>query len=104
MEEFQSNHPLRYISLFSGIGGFEIGIHKMFPKAVCLGYSEIDPHALAVYQEHYPDHPSLGNVRKIDGKSFRGKVDLLVGGSPCQSLSTAGKLQGLRGKSGLLRE
>ena len=78
---------MRYVSLFSGIGGFERGIHKMFPSAVCAGYSEINPHALKVYQHHYPEHKNLGDVRKIKGRTLK-RIDLLVGGPPCQNLSS----------------
>ncbi|MBD53120.1 MAG: hypothetical protein CL450_07490 [Acidimicrobiaceae bacterium] len=78
---------MRYVSLFSGIGGFERAIHKTFPHATCVGYSEIDPHALKVYQHHYPKHTNLGDVRKIKGRTL-GRVDLLVGGPPCQNLTS----------------
>lgn len=102
MEEYQLEHPLTYISLFSGIGGFEIGINKVFPNAQCLGYSEIDPKAIKVYRSHFPDHPALGDVTRIKGTRFKGKVDLLVGGSPCQDFSSLGSGKGLKGKkSGL---
>jgi DNA-cytosine methyltransferase len=94
----KQNRPFTYISLFSGIGGFELGIHKVFPDAVCLGYSEINPDAIEVYNKHFPNHPALGNINNIDGKFFRGKVDLLVGGSPCQDFSSLGSGKGLKGK------
>jgi DNA-cytosine methyltransferase len=77
---------LRYLSLFSGIGGFEVGIHQAFPTAKCMGYSEIDPDAIKVYQQHFPTHQNLGPVETIDGRKL--KIDLLVGGSPCQDLSS----------------
>jgi site-specific DNA-cytosine methylase len=102
MEEYQSDYPLTYISLFSGIGGFEVGILKIFPNAKCLGYSEILEDAIDVYEEHFPDHPALGDITKIDGEVFRGKVDLLVGGSPCQDFSSLGSGKGLKGKKSSL--
>ena len=105
MEDYQSDYPLTYISLFSGIGGFEVGILKIFPNARCLGYSEIDPYAIKVYEDHFPNHANLGDVKKINGKKYRGKVDLLVGGSPCQNFSNLGDGKGLKGdKSRLLKE
>ena len=96
---------LTYISLFSGIGGFEEGIIAVFPNAKCLGYSEISDAALRVYREHFPDHPALGDITNIDGNLFRGKVDLLVGGSPCQNFSMIGDHKGIKGvKSKLINE
>jgi len=80
---------LRYLSLFSGIGGFEVGIHNVYgDRAKCVGYSEIDKNALKVYQKHFPDHKLLGPVEKVDGREFEG-IDLLVAGSPCQNLSSS---------------
>lgn len=99
---------MNYLSLFSGIGGFEIGIHKIFPDAKCLGYSEIDPSAIKVYESHFPDHKNLGDITQITSEilePLKGKVDLLVGGSPCQNFSRAGDGKGLDGeKSKLLLE
>ena len=102
---------IRYLSLFSGIGGFEVGIQKVFPQAHCVGFSEISPDCIKVYQQHFPNHVNLGPVQQIDGRQL--KIDLLVGGSPCQDLSStnvktrwgkrvAGGLQG--NKSGLFYE
>lgn len=76
---------MRYLSLFSGIGGFEVGIQRVWPEAVCVGYSEIDAKALKVYRDHFPHHPYLGPVEAVRGGDYT--LDLLVGGSPCQDLS-----------------
>jgi DNA-cytosine methyltransferase len=101
---------LQYLSLFSGIGGFEVGIHRVFPDAKCVGFSEIDPNSIKVYQKHFPDHKSLGPVQDVKGDC---KVDLVVAGSPCNDLSSTnvksrwGKAlpPGLQGKkSGLFYE
>lgn len=93
---------MKYLSLFSGIGGFEIAINRVYPNAECLGYSEIDKFALKLYQHHYPNHKALGDIRNIDMNSLP-KVDLIVGGFPCQDLSSAkANRKGLDGKqSGL---
>lgn len=104
--------PLKYLSLFSGIGGFEVGIHRVFPDAQCVGFSEIDPQSIKVYNAHFPDHKNLGPVQEVKvGENSH--IDLLVGGSPCQDLSSTnvksrwGKTlpPGLQGKkSGLFHE
>jgi len=88
---------MRYFSTFSGVGGFEIALdgHE------CVGFSEVDKYAIQVYQHHFPDHHNYGDITKINWQSVP-DFDLLVGGSPCQDLSVAGKQQGLDGKrSGL---
>lgn len=93
---------MKYLSLFSGIGGFELAINRVYPNAECLGYSEIDKFALKLYRHHYPNHKALGDIRNIDMNSLP-KVDLIVGGFPCQDLSSAkANRKGLDGKqSGL---
>jgi site-specific DNA-cytosine methylase len=102
---------MRYLSLFSGIGCFEHAIHAMYPDAICLGYSEIKPEALRVYQHHYPTHRNLGDVTTITESTIRdilgdGGCDLIVGGFPCKDLSSFSwltrKSKGLEGeRSGL---
>lgn len=95
---------MKYLSLFSGIGGFEMGIHSIFPNAVCVGYSEIKPHALKVYQAHFPHHKNLGDITEI--KEIGEIPDLIVGGFPCTNLSSlshiAGDSRGLEGSSSKL--
>lgn len=99
---------MRYISLFSGIGGFECAIHSLFPNAECLGYSEIKPSALEVYKNRFPRHKNLGDITKIDEETLKtlGKCDLLVGGFPCTNLSSLahikGDSRGLKGESSKL--
>lgn len=105
---------MKYISLFSGIGGFELAIHNTFKEAKCIGYSEVDKFALKVYQHHFPTHTNLGDVTKITEEDIKeliegeGGCDLLVGGFPCQNLSSLARenkscnSEGLDGpKSGL---
>ena len=76
---------MRYVSLFSGIGGFELGIQKAFPDAQCVGFSEIEPRAVEVYGRRFPKHRALGDVARVMWDSARdGPVDLIVAGSPCQ--------------------
>jgi DNA (cytosine-5)-methyltransferase 1 len=72
--------------------------------ATCVGYSEIDKYAIQVYQYHYPERTNYGDITKINWQDVP-DFDLLVGGSPCQDLSVAGKQKGLSGeRSGLFFE
>ncbi len=86
---------MKYFSLFSGIGGFEAGIHKALAgkKTHCVGYSEIDPYAIKIYTTHFAKHKNFGDITKINEKELP-DFDLLVGGFPCQSFSIAGKRRG----------
>ena len=87
-----------YLSLFSGIGGFELGIGE---RGRCAGFSEIDRHALAVYRKHFPDHVAHGDITAIDAAALP-DFDLLCGGFPCQSFSIAGTRRGLDDTRGTL--
>ena len=83
---------LKYLSLFSGIGGFELGIESAIPSASCIGYSEICRDSAAIYSYHYPDHTNLGDVHTINWNQLP-KYDLLVAGFPCTDLSVASTLR-----------
>lgn len=89
---------MHYFSLFSGIGGFEYGIAKY---AKCVGCSEIDRYARAIYKFHYPEHKNYGDARTINTSELP-DFDLLVAGFPCQSFSIAGKRQGFMDTRGTL--
>ena len=65
-------------------------------------FSEIEPFPCAVLAHHYPDVPNLGDMTEIDGAAWRGKIDLLAGGTPCQSFSVAGLRKSLSDERGNL--
>lgn len=93
---------MRYISLFSGIEAASVAWEPLEWKPVC--FAELDPFPCAVLEHRYPDVPNVGDVTKVNWKKFKGKCDVVVGGSPCQSFSVAGKREGLSGESGLMFE
>lgn len=93
---------MRYISLFSGIEAATVAAEGLGWEPVC--FAEIDPFPSAVLAYHYPEVPNVGDVSKVDWRKYKGKCDLIVGGSPCQSFSIAGKREGLNGVSGLMWE
>lgn len=102
---------MKYLSFFSGVGCFENAIHQRFPRAQCLGFSEIDSYAIEVYTHHFPRHSNLGDITHLKEADIRGLMrahqtcDLIVGGFPCQDLSSMAHFydaKGLQGKrSGL---
>ena len=87
---------IRYLSLFSGIEAFSQGVEGLNFEPV--GFAEIEPFACEVLKTRYPNVKNYGDVSKIDGKALKGKVDLIVGGSPCQDFSQAGNRLGLEGE------
>ncbi len=84
--------------MFSGIGGFEAGIGD---HGDCVGYSEINKYAEAIYQYHYPEHKGFGDGTRIVSSTLP-DFDILVGGFPCQSFSIAGKGAGFQDHRGNL--
>lgn len=93
---------MKYVSIFSGIEAATVAWHPLGWEP--LAFSEIDPFPSTVLQHHYPDIPNLGDITKIDWSPYVGAADIVVGGSPCQSFSVAGKREGLAGASGLMYE
>jgi len=118
---------MKYLDLFSGIGGFALGAYWAGMRFQEHYFSEVDPWAAELYQKRFPDAIPLGDIRGIDGKVFDAKCPrriqqatceqdqrtqrwvadtgggwILTGGFPCQDISFAGKGAGLQGKrSGL---
>lgn len=78
-------------SLFSGIGGFDLGLERAGMKIIWQ--SEIDPFACKVLKKHWPDVPNLGDITKVDWSEVE-RPDVICGGYPCQPFSQAGKRGG----------
>ena len=96
---------MRYLSLFSGIEAATVAWEPLGWEAVA--FCEVDEFPSAVLAHRWPHVPNLGDITKVDRSDFNeryGAVDVIVGGSPCQSFSVAGKREGLRGESGLMFE
>ncbi|EPZ47609.1 DNA (cytosine-5-)-methyltransferase [Alicyclobacillus acidoterrestris] len=88
----------KYVSLFSGIGGFETALNRLGGE--CVLASEIDKYANRAYKLLY-GHETAGDVTQIDA-SLVPDHDILVGGFPCQSFSVAGKRLGFDDARGTL--
>jgi DNA-cytosine methyltransferase len=87
---------MTYLSTFTGIGGMDLGFDRA--GMTCLGMCEIDDSARAVLDHHWKDIPRHDDITTaIDSgwaDQFIGRVDVLIGGAPCQDLSIAGKRAG----------
>ena len=94
-------HVITYFSAFSGIGGFELALKKAHTQTQCIGFSEVNKHALTVYDRHFPTHTNFGDIAGIEADTLP-DFDLLVGGFPCQSFSIAGRRCGLQDERGAL--
>jgi DNA-cytosine methyltransferase len=81
---------MNILSLFDGMSCGQIALNRAGIKYDKYFASEIDKHAIKVTQYNYPNTIQLGDVTKIKGSELP-KIDLLIGGSPCQGFSFAGK-------------
>ena len=94
MSDEKPTRPFRYISCFSGIEAASVAWEPLGwePAAFC----EIEPFPSAVLAKRFPDVPNLGDITKVNWDEWKDKdIDLIIGGSPCQSFSVAGKRLGL---------
>ena len=89
---------MKFIDLFSGIGGFRIGFESVGGK--CVFSSDIDKHACATYKENFNDYP-LSDITKIEEKNIP-DFDLLCAGFPCQPFSIGGLRKGFQDTRGTL--
>lgn len=102
---------MKVLDLFSGIGGFSLGLDRAGMQTVA--FCEIDPHCRKILKKHWPNTPIYEDISKLgfskfndeiyydchDTKKFlgqeTGKIDLICGGFPCQDISTAGAQKGM---------
>ena len=82
---------LNVLDLFSGIGGFSVGLEAT-GKFKTIGFCEQDKFCQKVLRKHWSDVPIYEDIKKLDGRKI--KADVVVGGFPCQSFSIAGKQKG----------
>ncbi len=94
---------INVLSLFDGMSCGQIALNKVGIEYENYFASEIDKYAIQVTQKNYPNTKQLGSVIDVKGSDLP-KIDLLIGGSPCQSFSNAGNGTGFDGKSGLFYE
>lgn len=91
--------PLTFGSLFSGIGGMDLGLERAGMQ--CRWQVEINPFCRQVLAKHWPEVPKYEDITQLTGDELQ-PVDVLAGGFPCQDLSVAGRRAGIDGeRSGL---
>ena len=88
-----SDSRLRIGSLFSGYGGLDLAVEHVF-NAQTVWFSELNEPVARVFSRHWHDAPNLGDITTIDWSQVE-PVDILIGGFPCQDVSTVGKRAGL---------
>ena len=91
---------MRYLSVCSGIEAATVAWHDLGWKPAA--FSEIEKFPSQVLQHHYPDVPNLGDMTNFKEWNLNESIDILVGGTPCQSFSIAGLRQGLQDPRGNL--
>ena len=96
---------MRYLSIFSGMEAAHLAWSPL--GWTCVGVAEVDPAPCALLRHRLPNVPNLGDVTAITDAAIAklGRIDVVIGGSPCQDLSVAGKRAGLAGsRSSLFHE
>lgn len=97
---------MNVLDLFSGIGGFSLGLERAGMRTVA--FCEIDPFCRRVLAKHWPGVPCYEDVRSLTADRLRSDgiaADVICGGFPCQGISEAGLRQGMSDpRSGLWRE
>ena len=84
---------LRVLDLFSGIGGFSLGLERTGGFKT-VAFCEIEEFPRKVLAKHWPDVPCFPDVRKLGRKDIEGPIDVICGGYPCQPYSVAGERGG----------
>tara|TARA_R100000654_G_scaffold39457_1_gene65234 strand:+ start:926 stop:2023 length:1098 start_codon:yes stop_codon:yes gene_type:complete len=83
---------MRVLDLFSGIGGFSLGLESVGMETVA--FCEMDAFCQKVLKKHWPNVPIHSDIKELDGHEYRGAVELICGGFPCQPFSVAGEQRG----------
>ena len=100
-EEIKARRKYQVIELFAGAGGLALGLEKA--GFSCRLLNDIDQDACATLRLNRPNWDVVdGDVRQIDFRKYRGTIDVITGGFPCQAFSYAGKKLGFKDARGTL--
>lgn len=94
---------IKIFSMFSGYGGAEFALKQANIDFECVGYSEIEPSAIKIYDMNHPNIKNYGDCTKIIAEELP-DFDLLTGGFPCQDVSISGKRDLGKGRTNLYNE
>lgn len=94
-------HMIKIGSLFSGIGGFELGIERAIPNAQTVWQVEQDKFCQSILAKHWPHAQRFDDVHDVGAHNLK-PVHILCGGFPCQNISLAGNLEGIHGEKSCL--
>lgn len=83
---------MKVLDLFSGIGGFSLGLERAGMETVA--FCEIEEFCCKILNKHWPNVPIHNDIKELNGKKYRGTIDVVCGGFPCQPFSVAGKRAG----------
>lgn len=83
---------MKVLDLFSGIGGFSLGLERAGMETIA--FCEIEPFCQKVLKKHWPDVPIFNDIRTLTAHDLPTKPELICGGYPCQPFSVAGKQRG----------
>ena len=104
---------MKVLSLFDGLSAGRLALERAGIEVESYYASEIDKYASTVSKKNWPDIIPIGDVTQVSYKdgvlhtqfgSYQTDIDMVIGGSPCQSFSVAGNQEGFDGKSGLFYE
>ncbi|WP_461532296.1 DNA (cytosine-5-)-methyltransferase [Sinomicrobium sp.] len=97
----EPNHEYKVLELFAGAGGLAVGMERAGLK--CEALNEIDKFACQTLRKNRPNWKVLeGDIKDFDFSDYKGKIDVVTGGFPCQAFSYAGKKLGLADARGTL--
>lgn len=88
----ESRERVKHLGLFEGIGGFSLAARWMGWETVA--WVEINPFCQKVLNKNFPEAKGYGDIKEFDGTPYRGTIDIITGGFPCQPFSLAGQREG----------
>jgi DNA (cytosine-5)-methyltransferase 1 len=98
-----TTQKLNILDLFSGIGGFSLGLEKT-EGFKTVAFCEIDKDAQKVLRKHWPETPVFGDISKLNSfglyERINDKIDIIAGGFPCQDISVGGRKKGFKDVNG----